>query len=83
MAPIGWHCRGVNRKTATTAKPLTPAERKAHVGELVAEGKLTKRQGSLIGGAASIPEGLRGEGRKVAQAARRELQRAASTRKAA
>ena len=36
------------RETATTAKPRTLAERKAHIAALVASGELTAEQAALI-----------------------------------
>jgi len=38
----------MSRKTSTTAKPLSLAERKARLRALVEAGKLTERQAGLI-----------------------------------
>jgi hypothetical protein len=63
------------RQTATTAKHLSPAERKARVDSLVAAGKVTRRQASLID-FREPPEALRAEAAKLVPMAKQALERA-------
>ena len=63
------------RQTATADKHLSPAERKARMDALVAAGKVTRRQASLID-FREPPGALRAEAAKLVPMAKRALERA-------